>query len=126
MADEKLHSSKEWQVLKDLAKGNGLQETEKPQLDATLNRKVTWFLYNGAGGVLTLIKEVFGDDGLKDFYDFINYFLSNSDTLGHYYHSDKIDNDIASIRDAVQELDFKKYLSNLKQELIEQDKKKGR
>lgn len=30
MADEKLHSSKEWQVLKDLAKGNGLQEIEKP------------------------------------------------------------------------------------------------
>lgn len=113
MVNEKVHYSKEWQVLKELAEGKGLQELEQTQLDATLNRKIYWFLFNGAGG-------------LKAFYEFLNYFISNSDTPGHYYHSDKASNDMKLISTATQKLDFKQYLKNLKKELIENDERKGR
>lgn len=126
MANEKVHYSKEWQVLKELAEGKGLQELEQTQLDATLNRKIYWFLFNGAGGVLNMVKELYGDDGLKAFYEFLNYFISNSDTPGHYYHSDKASNDMKLISTATQKLDFKQYLRNLKKELIENDEQKGR
>lgn len=126
MANEKVHYSKEWQVLKELAEGKGLQELEQTQLDATLNRKIYWFLFNGAGGVLNMVKELYGDDGLKAFYEFLNYFISNSDTPGHYYHSDKASNDMKLISTATQKLDFKQYLRNLKKELIENDERKGR
>lgn len=126
MKNEKIHYSKEWQVLKELAEGKGLQDLEQIQLDATLNRKIYWFLFNGAGGVLNMVKELYGDDGLKAFYEFLNYFISNSDTPGHYYHSDKASNDMKLISTATQKLDFKQYLKNLKKELIENDERKGR
>lgn len=126
MANEKLHYSKEWKVLKNIANGNGLQGLEKPQLDATLNKKVNWFLYNGAGGVLSMIKEIYGEDALKIFYQFLNYFISDSDTPGHYYHSDKASNDMKLISTATQEIDFKQYLEKLKTKLVENDERKGR
>ncbi|MGL5898883.1 MAG: hypothetical protein ACRCZW_04340 [Lactobacillaceae bacterium] len=126
MANEKVHYSKEWQILKELAEGKGLQELEQTQLDATLNRKIYWFLFNGAGGILNMVKELYGDDGLKAFYEFLNYFISNSDTPGHYYHSDKASNDMKLISTVTQKLDFKQYLKNLKKELIENDERKGR
>lgn len=126
MKNEKIHYSKEWQVLKELAEGKGLQDLEQIQLDATLNRKIYWFLFNGAGGVLNMVKELYGDDGLKAFYEFLNYFISNSDTPGHYYHSDKVSNDMKLISTETQKLDFKQYLKILKKELIENDERKGR
>lgn len=126
MKNDKIHYSKEWRVLKELAEGKGLQDLEQIQLDATLNRKIYWFLFNGAGGVLSMVKELYGDDGLKAFYEFLNYFISNSDTPGHYYHSDKASNDMKLISTETQKLDFKQYLKNLKKELIENDERKGR
>lgn len=126
MANERLHYSKEWQVLKELAEGKGLQELERTQLDATLNKKVYWFLFNGAGSVLSMIKEIYGDDALKAFYEFLNYFISNPDTPGHYYHSDKASNDMKLISTATQGLDFEMYLKDLKKELVENDERKGR
>lgn len=126
MTNEKIHYSKEWQVLKELTEGKGLQDLEKTQLDATLNRKIYWFLFNSAGSVINMIKELYGEDGLKAFYEFLNYFISNSNTPGHYYYSDKASNDMKLISTATQELDFKQYLENLKKELIENDERKGR
>ncbi|NRN98587.1 hypothetical protein [Lactobacillus helveticus] len=67
MTNEKVHYSKEWQVLKELAEGKGLRELKQTQLDATLNRKVYWFLFNGAGSVLNMIKETYGNDALGHF-----------------------------------------------------------
>lgn len=126
MDNEKYEFSKEWRVLKQLAEGNGLESLEHTQLDASLNRKIYWFLFNGAGGVLTLIKEIYGDHALKIFYEFLDYFLATPDRAGHYYHSDTIKSDIETIRFATQGLDFEKYLANLKKELIANDKSKGR
>ncbi len=126
MTNEKVHYSKEWQVLKELAEGKGLRELKQTQLDATLNRKVYWFLFNGAGSVLNMIKETYGNDALRPFYEFLNYFISCPDTPGHYYHSDKASNDMKLISTATEGLDFEKYLKDLKKELIENDERKGR
>ena len=126
MAYEKIQYSKEWKILKELSKGQGLQELKQVQIDASLNRKINWFLYGGASGEISMIKEIYGDEALKDFYQFLDYFVSDPDTWGHYYHSDKINADTRIIADATQGLDFKEYLEDLKKELIEGDKQKGR
>lgn len=65
MTYEKFQYSKEWKILKELSKGQGLQELKQAQVDASLNRKINWFLYGGASGVITLIKEIYGDEALK-------------------------------------------------------------
>lgn len=124
MTDDNLQYSPEWQVLHKLAKGEGLASIEKVQMDASLNKKINWFLFNGATGVLMLIKEVYGSDGVKEFYEFLDYFMSDADSLGHYKYSDKIKNDIKTVKDALQGVDFSKFLTDLKQELIELDKRK--
>ncbi len=126
MVYEKIQYSKEWKVLKELSKGQGLEELKQVQIDASLNRKINWFLYGGASGVISMIKEVYGDRALKEFYQFLDYFVSDPDTWGHYYHSNKINADTKTIADATQNLDFKEYLKGLRKELIEQDKQKGR
>ena len=126
MTYEKFQYSKEWKILKELSKGQGLQELKQAQVDASLNRKINWFLYGGASGVITLIKEIYGDEALKKFYQFLDYFISNPDTLGHYYHSDKIKADTKTIADSTQGLNFGEYLGDLKRELVEGDKQKGR
>lgn len=126
MTDEKIQYSKEWRVLKELAKGKGLKELTQVQIDASLNRKINWFLFSGAGGVISMIKEIYGNEALKEFYKFLDYFVSSPDTPGHYYHSDKINSDIKTIADATQEINFKEYLDKLKKEIIEDDKRKGR
>lgn len=74
MTYEKFQYSKEWKILKELSKGQGLQELKQAQVDASLNRKINWFLYGGASGVITLIKEIYGDEALKKFYQFLDYF----------------------------------------------------
>ncbi|WP_241009904.1 hypothetical protein [Lactobacillus helveticus] len=48
MVYEKIQYSKEWKVLKELSKGQGLEELKQVQIDASLNRKINWFLYGGA------------------------------------------------------------------------------
>lgn len=126
MTHEKIQYSQEWKILKELSKGQGLQELKQVQIDASLNRKINWFLYGGASGVISMIKEVYGDRALKEFYQFLDYFVSDPDTCGHYYHSDKINADTKTIADATQSLDFKEYLKGLRKELIERDKQKGR
>lgn len=126
MTNEKFQHSKEWKILKELSKGRGLQELKRVQIDASLNRKINWFLYGGASGVISMIKEVYGDEALKEFYQFLDYFISDSDTWGHYYHSDKINADAKTIADSTQGLNFGKYLEDLKKELVEGDKQKGR
>lgn len=126
MVYDEIQYSKEWKVLKELSKGQGLQELTQAQIDASLNRKINWFLYGGASGVISMIKEIYGNEALKEFYQFLDYFVSDPDTWGHYYHSDKINADAKTIEDATQGLDFKEYLEGLKKELIEQDKQKGR
>ena len=52
MTYEKFQYSKEWKILKELSKGQGLQELKQAQVDASLNRKINWFLYGGSN-VLT-------------------------------------------------------------------------
>lgn len=126
MTYEKIQYSKEWQILKELSKGQGLQRLKQIQIDASLNRKIDWFLYGGASGIISMIKEIYGNEALKEFYQFLDYFVSDPDTWGHYYHSDKINADTKIIEDATQGLDFKEYLEKLKKELVEQDKQKGR
>lgn len=126
MAYEKIQYSKEWKILKELSKGQGLQELSQVQIDASLNRKINWFLYGGASGVISMIKEIYGDRALKEFYQFLNYFISDPDTWGHYYHLDKINADTKTIEDATQGLNFREYLEDLKKELVEGDKQKGR
>lgn len=124
MTDDNLQYSPEWQVLHKLAKGKGLASIEKVQVDISLNKKINWFLFNGATGVLMLIKEVYGNEGLKEFYSFLDYFMSDVNSLGHYQYSDKIKNDIKATKDVLQGVDFSKFLTGLKQELIELDKRK--
>lgn len=126
MTHEKFQYSKEWKILKELSKGRGLQELKQVQIDASLNRKINWFFYGGADGVVAMIKEIYGDNALKKFYQFLDYFVSDPDTWGHYYHSDKINADTRTIADATQGLNFKEYLEGLKKELVEQDKQKGK
>ena len=70
MVYEKIQYSKEWKVLKKLSKGQGLEELKQVQIDASLNRKINWFLYGGASGVISMIKEVYGDRALKEYYHF--------------------------------------------------------
>ena len=86
-----------------------------------MNKKVNWFLFNGVTGVLMLIKEIYGSTDLKEFYMFLDYFMKDVDKPGHYQYSDKIKSDIKTVKSAVQESDFKKYLEQLKQELIKLD-----
>ena len=66
MTNEKFQHSKEWKILKELSKGRGLQELKRVQIDASLNRKINWFLYGGASGVISMIKEIYGDEALKE------------------------------------------------------------
>ena len=61
MVYDKIQYSKEWKVLKELSKGQGLQELTQAQIDASLNRKINWFLYGGASGVISMIKEIYGN-----------------------------------------------------------------
>lgn len=126
MINKEYNYSKEWQVLFNLSKGYGIQVIKDVQMDAILNKKINWFLNNGAAGVLVMLKEVFGSEAVQEFNTFLEYFLSNTDNPGHYYHSDTIKQDIKRMKFAAMEIDFKKYLEDLKQELIEIDKQKGR
>lgn len=121
MIDKELLYSSEWVVLHELAKRKGLSNLERIQTDASLNKKVNWFLFNGVTGVLMLIKEIYGSTDLKEFYMFLDYFMKDVDKPGHYQYSDKIKSDIKTVKSAVQESDFKKYLEQLKQELIKLD-----
>lgn len=126
MTNDKFKYSKEWQILKGLSRREGLQGLERVQVDASLNKKINWFLFGGAGGIISMIKEVYGNDALKEFYHFLDYFISDSDTPGHYYHSDKINSDTKIISDSTQGVNFGEYLEDLKKELIKGDKQKGR
>ena len=127
MQNDKKYSP-EWRALYDLSKGNGLSELKEAQTDASLNKKINWFLKNGSGGLVVMIRDVFGKDSLESFYKFLNYYISLSDTNGHYHYSDTMKKDINIIENASQGIDFDKYLEQLKDELIKQDiekKKRG-
>lgn len=122
--DNNMDFTPEWTALKELAAGNGLNALKDPQLDASLNKKIYWFLNGGAAGVLIIIKDVFGKDALQEFYEFLNYYLSSSESDGHYHYSDVIKNKIKDTAFQMQGTEFNEYIQNLKSELIEKDKNK--
>lgn len=114
----------EWQALKDLTEGEGLKLVDDPQTDGLFNQKIHWFLEGGAAGVLILIKEVFGEDGLKQFYEFLDYYLSSPDGDGHYHYSNTIKTKIKNTGLEMLGVEFADYIKGLKKELIEIDRQK--
>lgn len=126
MANVDLKYSKEWMVLRELSQGYVVSSSLKSQTDASLNKKIFWFLFNGAAGVIEMIKEIYGEKAVEDFYKFLDYFISSPDTVGHYYHSYKMNEDLKQIKVATQGMRFDNYLRDLKKELIKIDQEKGR
>ena len=120
---ERFELSPEWKVLIELSKNDEkLKGFGEAQKDAELNKKINWFLFNGATGVLVLIRDNYGDEALNEFFEFLKNYISDHDKPGFYKYSKKIEADIAVIKAATQGLDFKHYLMELKLELIEKER----
>lgn len=111
----------EWKVLEELSLGNGMSDILKPQIDASFNKKIYWFLKGGAVGIIVIIDQVLGKEAVSKFYEFIDYYISHTDKKGHYHLPDTINKKIEDTALELQDFDFERYLKQLKQELIDQD-----
>lgn len=118
----------EWQVLTGLASGLGINglDQEKGNLDLTLNKKLIWFIRGGAAGVLYLIKDTYGQTKLNEFYQFLNQYLSGTSRIGGIKLSDSLIKSLQFIQTESSKQDFSEILSNLQQELNDEDKRKGK
>ena len=121
---DKYNLALEWQVLTELASGLGINglDQEKSNLDLTLNKKLIWFIRGGGAGVLYLIKDTYGQTKLNEFYQFLNQYLSGTNRIGGIKLSDSL---IKSLQFSSKQ-DFSEILSNLRQELNDEDKRKGK
>ena len=88
---ERFELSPEWKVLIELAKNDEkLKGFGEAQKDAELNKKINWFLFNGAAGVLVLIRDNYGDEALNEFFEFLKNYISDHDKPGFYKYSKKL------------------------------------
>lgn len=87
-----------WSEIKNIVKRPDYQgEKLRTSDDFILYRKIINFLYLGATGTLFEIKETQGLSKLFDFFNYILYFISNTNTPGHYYPSALIKQQIKDI-----------------------------
>lgn len=119
---KKIKLTKEWQALADLANGTtGLGVLPKADETANLNKKIMWFLRRGPAGILQNILAVFGREGLEEFRAFLDYYLENQGSPGHYQPSKGNESTINALKEENFDTNFSAYLNNLKQELRELD-----
>ena len=119
---KKIKLTKEWQALADLAnETTGLGDLPKADETANLNKKIMWFLRHGPAGILQNILAVFGREGLEEFWAFLDYYLENQGSPGHYQPSKGNESTINALKEENFDTDFSVYLANLKQELRELD-----
>ncbi|MCT6888520.1 MAG: hypothetical protein M3Z87_02500 [Lactobacillus sp.] len=125
---DKYNLALEWQVLTELASGLGINglDQEKSNLDLTLNKKLIWFIRGGGAGVLYLIKDTYGQTKLNEFYQFLNQYLSGTNRIGGIKLSDSLIKSLQFIQTESSKQDFSEILSNLRQELNDEDKRKGK
>ncbi|WP_294606023.1 hypothetical protein [uncultured Lactobacillus sp.] len=66
MAENEIAYTPEWQEIDRLAKTSEIKQDQlTPVFDIWVNRKIEWFLFNGAVGVLYLYKRSFWQRWLK-------------------------------------------------------------
>lgn len=80
-----------------------------------LYKKVFNFFVNGPVGTLYLIKETFGERGLKKFMDFICEFIDITDLPGYYYPSAQIKNQINGFKNVANLIDLRQLLVEFKE-----------
>lgn len=83
-----------------------------------------WFVQGGAAGVLYLIKAVYGQVGLNEFYQFLNRYLGRVNQIGGISLSDSLIKSLHFVQTESGRQDFSKILNNLQEELREQDLRK--
>lgn len=97
----------------------------EPVFDVWVNRKIEWFLFNGAVGVLYLLKQVFGRESLDKFLEFILDYLNEENTPGHFYPSINFNTELKKYRETARLFDLDVYLKQIKAVMYEKDSKKG-
>lgn len=126
MVENEIVYTSEWLEIIKLAKTNEIKKDQlTPVFDIWVNRKIEWFLFNGAVGVLYLLKEVFGKAGLNKFIYFILEYLNQENTPGHYYPSANIKTELNKYRETARLFSLDEYLSGIKSLMYENDYKKG-
>lgn len=126
MAENEIAYTPEWQEIDRLAKTSEIKKDQlTPVFDIWVNRKIEWFLFNGAVGVLYLLKEVFGKDGLNKFIKFILEYLDKENTPGHYYPSDSIKTELKKYHETARLFSLDEYLTGTKALMYEKNCKKG-
>lgn len=110
----------EWLEIVKLAKNVELKKDKlKPVFDVWVNRKIEWFLFNGAAGVLYLLKEVFGKKALNEFINFVLDYLDNESTPGHYYPSTNIKTELNKYCETARLFNLDEYLTGIKSLMYE-------
>lgn len=102
-----------WQEIAEIIKNPDFQRsTVEPNGDFILYKKIITFLYRGPAGTLYEIKQALGKEQLDIFLKYVDFYLSNSETPGHYYPSRLVKNQI-------KEIEKSKNLFNLNETLNE-------
>ncbi len=78
------HWSDEWltllQVKPEVSSFNSYSDT-------WIDNKLTWFLVNGATGIIFLVDYIWGEQGLDIFFEFLRWFVQYDYMLGHFHPS---------------------------------------
>ena len=105
-----------WKEIAEIVKTPSYKGEEiKSNGDFILYRKIITFLYRGSAGTLFEIKQALGEEKLKSFFDYLNFYLSNAETPGHYYPSKLVNKQIRELFDLndtlnqISKVEFEKH-----------------
>lgn len=88
-----------WKEIAEIAKTPNYKGEEiKTNGDFILYGKIITFLYRGSAGTLYEIKQALGEEQLKSFFDYLNFYLRDAETPGHYYPSKLVNKQIREIK----------------------------
>ncbi|RHW50330.1 hypothetical protein DS834_06685 [Lactobacillus bombicola] len=124
VAKNKIIYTQEWKEIAKLAKESDVSTNKlSPHFDIWLDHKVEWFLFNGAVGVLYLIKSIFGNSGLEEFIKFVLKYMDDENTLGHYHPSANVKTELGKYRESARLFTLNEYLIEIGKNLYENDTK---
>lgn len=103
-----------WKEIAEIVKApNYKEEKIKPNGDYILYKKIVTFLYRGSAGTLYEIKQALGEEKLRSFLDYLNFYLSNTETPGHYYPYKLVNKQIREIKQTKELFDLNETLNQI-------------
>lgn len=103
-----------WREIAEIVKTPSYKEEKiKPNGDYILYKKIVTFLYRGSAGTLYEIKQALGEEQLRSFFNYLNFYLSDAETPGHYYPSKLVNKHIREIKQTKELFDLNETLNQI-------------